>query len=71
MGIEVDVLEKWEYTSIKVEAKGFMGGILDVSHFDSKLNDYGERGWELVSCFSTVREGGSSREIVAVFKRRK
>ena len=71
MGIEVDVLEKWEYTSIKVEAKGFMGGILDISHFDNELNNFGEQGWELVSCFSTAQDGGKSREIVAVFKRRK
>jgi len=71
MKIEVVVLEKWEYTSIKVEPKGFMGGILDVSHFDNELNNFGEQGWELVSCFSTAQDGGKSREIVAVFKRRK
>jgi hypothetical protein len=43
MGIEVVFLEKWEYTSVKVEAKGFMGGILDISHFDNELNNFGER----------------------------
>ena len=67
----MDVLEKWEYTSIKVESKGFMGGILDISHFDNELNKFGEQGWELVSCFSTTQDGGKCREIVAVFKRRK
>jgi len=71
MKIEVVVLEKWEYISIKVETKGLMGGILDVSHFDNELNNFGEQGWELVSCFSTAQDGGKSREIVAVFKRRK
>ena len=55
MGIEVDILEKWEYTSIKTEAKGFLGGILDISYFDNELNILGEQGWELVSCFSTTK----------------
>ncbi|WP_312887184.1 DUF4177 domain-containing protein [Clostridium lacusfryxellense] len=67
----MDFLEKWEYTSIKVESKGFMGGILDISNFDNELNNFGEQGWELVSCFSTTQDGGKCREIVAVFKRRK
>ncbi|MCA1072746.1 DUF4177 domain-containing protein [Clostridium bowmanii] len=65
------VLDKWEYTSIKTEAKGFMGGILDISHFDNELNSLGEQGWELVSCFSTTQDGGKCREIIAVFKRMK
>ncbi|MEK6265848.1 MAG: DUF4177 domain-containing protein [Clostridium sp.] len=30
----------------------------------------GEKGWELVSSFSTNREGGQSREIISVFKRK-
>jgi len=67
----VNLLEKWEYTSIKVESKGLLGGMLDISQFDNKLNNFGEQGWELVSCFSTTQDGGKCREIVAVFKRRK
>ena len=65
------VLEKWEYRTIKVEAKGMMGGILEVDNFDNELNILGELGWELVSCFSTAQAYGQSREIVSVFKRRK
>ncbi|MCJ7689008.1 MAG: DUF4177 domain-containing protein [Clostridiaceae bacterium] len=67
----MNVLEKWEYTSLKVESKGFLGGVLDISHFDNELNNFGEQGWELVSCFSTTQDDGKCREIVAVFKRRK
>ncbi|MCB2318285.1 DUF4177 domain-containing protein [Clostridium tagluense] len=67
----MDVLETWEYTSFKVESKGFMGGIVDISHFDNELNNFGEQGWELVSCFSSTQDGGKCREIVAVFKRKK
>jgi hypothetical protein len=67
----VIILEKWEYMSMKVETKGFTGGILDTSVFDSNLNSLGNEGWELVSCFSTNREGGQSREIISVLKRKK
>lgn len=64
-------MEKWEYTSIKVETRGFMGGILDLSDFDHQLNRLGEDGWELVSCFTTNQGQGFTRETIAVFKRRK
>lgn len=64
-------MERWEYLSIKVETKGFMGGILDIDEFDYQLNKLGEQGWELVSCFSTNSGQGTSREVIAAFKRRK
>lgn len=64
-------MDKWEYTTIKVETKGFLGGILDIEDFDSQLNKMGEQGWELVSCFSTNQGEGVSREAVAVFKRKR
>ena len=64
-------MDKWEYKSIKSDAKGMMGGILEISNFDNRLNDLGEQGWELVSCFSTAQAYGQSREIISVFKRRK
>ena len=65
------VLEKWEYISIKVEAKGMTGGIPEVEDFDNELNKCGEEGWELVSCLPTAQVYGQSGEIIAVFKRRK
>lgn len=64
-------MEKWEYVSIKVETKGFIGGILEIEDFDYQLNKLGEDGWELVSCFSTNAGQGTSREVIAVFKRKK
>jgi hypothetical protein len=63
-------VERWEYKSIKVETKGFMGGILDTQEFDGELNRLGYEGWELVSCFDTNASQGMSREVIAVFKRR-
>ncbi|MET7044427.1 DUF4177 domain-containing protein [Clostridium botulinum] len=64
-------LDKWEYTSIKVETKGLLGGILEIEDFNFKLNELGEQGWELVSCISTNQDDGKTREVSAVFKRRK
>lgn len=64
-------MDRWEYVSIKVETKGFMGGILDTSDFNRQLNSLGDQGWELVSCFTTSQGNGYSREAIAVFKRKK
>lgn len=56
--------------SLKVEAKGwFVGGKLDQSEFDGKLNQLGRDGWEVVSVFDTNMMDGMSREIIAVLKR--
>ncbi len=64
-------MQKWEYKSIKVQTKGFAGGIVDIEEFDEQLNRLGQEGWELVSSFVTTQGSGSSREAVATFKRPK
>lgn len=64
-------MEKWEYTSIKVNAKGFKGGILELRDFDDELNRLGEEGWELVSCVASNEAYGTTREVISVFKRKK
>lgn len=63
------VLQKWEYKTIKIQLKGFQGGILEVEDFDYELNKLGSQGWELVSSFSTNAAQGYGREAIAVFKR--
>lgn len=62
---------QWEYKTIEFEAKGFVGGILDISTFNESLNNFGRDGWELVSCFDTNQAYGASRKVIAVFKRQK
>ncbi|PRR82251.1 DUF4177 domain-containing protein [Clostridium vincentii] len=64
-------MERWEYKTIKVELKGFSGGILEVENFNGELNKLGEEGWELTSCFATNAAQGHSRDAISVFKRRK
>lgn len=62
-------MQRWEYKTIKVDAKGILGGVVDMAAFDALLNDLGAQGWNLVSTFDTNMIHGASREIVAVFKR--
>lgn len=64
-------MDTWEYKTLKMDFEGLMGGILDVSEFDNMLNHLGVQGWELVSCFSSNKGNGYSREAIAVFKRKK
>lgn len=62
-------MQYWEYKTIKVETKGFNGGILETEEFEEELNRMGLSGWELVSTLVTAMGSGTSREAVAVFKR--
>jgi hypothetical protein len=64
-------MDKWEYITHKFETKGALGGILDTENFTYELNRLGDQGWELVSCVTTAQSYGSSREVIAVLKRRK
>jgi Domain of unknown function (DUF4177) len=59
----------WEHKTIKVNTKGFNGGILDIDIFDEELNVLGSEGWELVTALNTNQSSGSSREVIAIFKR--
>jgi len=62
---------KWEYRTIKVDTKGFLGGKLDEADLDRMMNHLGDDGWELVAAFDTNTEGGASRHIVGILKRPK
>ncbi len=65
------MMQQWEYKTIDFKTKGVLGGLLDLRDFNDALNEYGENGWELVNCFDTNQSYGSSRTVVAVFKRPK
>jgi hypothetical protein len=62
----------WEYKTVKTPATGgILGGKFHESVLDTKLNELGGQGWELVTAFATHRGHGQSRDIVAIFKREK
>jgi hypothetical protein len=61
---------KWEYRTLKFATTGvWIGGNLDTDMFNQKLNELGEEDWELVSIFDTNYGQGTTRDVVAVFKR--
>lgn len=65
-------MTKWEYKTVEFDTRGFFaGGLLDISTFNETLNNNGNDGWELVSCFDTNQSYGASRKVIAVFKRKK
>lgn len=65
-----DTTQNWEYTTLKIVAKDWIvAGLLDQSLFDSRLNQLGKDGWELVSTLETSCLKEAVGEIVAVLKR--
>jgi Domain of unknown function (DUF4177) len=61
---------RWEYKTLKTEAGGWLGGMVDTQSLECLLNTLGRDGWELVSVFDTnMLVQGATREVVAVFKR--
>ena len=61
---------KWEYKTFKFAAKGlFLGGKVDEREIDVVLNELGADGWELACSFDTNQDGGSTKDIVILFKR--
>jgi len=62
-------MANWEYKTVEFSTKGITGGLLDINTINSILNDHGRNGWELVSCFGLNQAYGSSRTVIAVFKR--
>ncbi|MCU6793081.1 DUF4177 domain-containing protein [Paenibacillus sp. WQ 127069] len=63
-------MEKWEYLTYKVKKVGWSGLTIQQDQYHFEVNQLGEQGWELVSCFPTAISG-TTLEVVSVFKRRK
>lgn len=59
----------WQYTTISMEAYGWMGGKIDGDQLTNRLNELGAQGWELVSIFDTNMSEGRTRDVFAVLKR--
>jgi hypothetical protein len=57
---------KWEYKVLHIDAKGFLGSkVVDEPVLEQKLNQLGEKGWELV----TAQQLTGSTATLYVFKR--
>ena len=62
-------VKKFEYQTKILDAKGILGGKINVMEFNQTLNDMGREGWELVGTTASNQEFGSTRYIICVFKR--
>ena len=60
---------KWEYKTVKIEAKYFDKPAEELFQVDIALNQFGSDGWELVSSLDTNENQGQSKEIILFFKR--
>ena len=64
-------MKKFEYETLKIDAKGFWGGKIDDDNFKQKLNEMGQNGWELVGMTASNLAYGQTRWIICTFKREK
>jgi hypothetical protein len=56
-------MTKWEYKRLTFDVIE-----LTENDFEAKINDVGQKGWELISTFDRER-GGNSKECFFLFKR--
>lgn len=64
-------MDKFEYKVIAYDTTGFFGGNVDTEELESRLDQLGNDGWEMVSSASTNQSYGSSKSLVFIFKRKK
>ena len=64
-------MKKFEYTLLDVPAKGWFGGKVDFESLTQKLNELGNKGWEVVSSTDTNLWEGASRGTLIILKREK
>ncbi len=62
-------MKKFEYKTVRYDAKGFFGGKVDPQEFDASLNSYGAEGWELVGITASNEAYGSTKSVLSIFKR--
>ena len=62
-------MKKFEYETLKIDAKGILGGNVDDDNFKQKLNEMGQNGWELVGMTASNFAYGQTRWIICTFKR--
>jgi hypothetical protein len=60
----------WDYKTMKLTADGsWLGGKIDETKLEARLNELGRDGWELISAFDTNMAQGQTRDVIAIFKR--
>lgn len=63
-------MAKFEYKTLIYELAGWFDSKVDASHFDVRLNELAEDGWEIDQCFPVATANyGKTKSIVLIFKR--
>ncbi|QQK08802.1 DUF4177 domain-containing protein [Miniphocaeibacter halophilus] len=62
-------MKKFEYKLMKTDAKGILGGKVNVEELEYELNQLGQQGWELMENIGMNQDYGSTRYLISVFKR--
>ena len=62
-------MTRYEYRTKVIDAKGLMGGKVNVAELDSALNEMGREGWRLVEKTASNQGFGDTRYIICVFMR--
>ncbi len=62
-------MQKYEYKTLTVGAKGFWGGKFNEIEIDNTLNHMVRNGWELVNTTTSNQAFGETRCILFIFKR--
>ena len=62
-------MKKWIYKVIEFNTTGLMGGVVNTNYIESRLNELGEFGWEVVSGHTTAQDFGSSRRVIYTLKK--
>jgi hypothetical protein len=60
---------RWEYKTVKIKARGFLGFKIDEDQLDTMMNDLGREGWELASAFGPSAAYGQTTNVMMIFKR--
>lgn len=60
---------RWEYRSLVLNIKGWVGPKVDQAELDATMNALGAEGWELVSAVDMAAGGGQSAGLLMLFRR--
>ena len=62
-------LALWDYKTVKLRLRGFLGGKIDQPELDRILQEASLEGWELVQVLATALYQGRTQDAVLIFKR--
>ncbi|MEA3391456.1 MAG: DUF4177 domain-containing protein [Candidatus Marinimicrobia bacterium] len=62
-------MTKWEYKVVEFVSGGFLGGLVNTQEVETRLNELGKLGWELVTSYSTNAGYGATKKLVYTLKK--